>query len=120
TSSLTEKLAGRIRREGPVNFRDFMEAALYDPEYGYYARRAAIGEGGDFVTSPSISPLFARAIARLFVRDATTIPEAAVFCEAGARNGTFLRDFRAALSDLHAGIAARTELWAIERSAAGR
>ena len=68
--SLSERLAERIRREGPISFRDFMEAALYDPEGGYYARRAAIGHGGDFVTSPSMSPLFARAVARVFARDA--------------------------------------------------
>jgi len=71
--SLSESLAERIRREGPISFRDFMEAALYDADGGYYARRPAIGHGGDFVTSPSLSPLFARAVAR-GVYEATALP----------------------------------------------
>lgn len=103
-----------------MTFRDFMEAALYDPADGYYSRRAAIGHGGDFVTSPSISPLFARAVARVFARDASTLPGQVVFCEAGAGSGTFLRDFRAALAELDPAVSARTRLRAIERSEAGR
>src|SRR5450830_838636 len=30
--SLSERLRQRISQEGPISFRDFMEAALYDPE----------------------------------------------------------------------------------------
>jgi SAM-dependent MidA family methyltransferase len=118
--SLADRLAARIGREGPIAFRDFMEAALYDPEDGYYARRAAIGHGGDFVTSPSISPLFARAIARTLARDVANFEGEIVFCEAASGSGAFLRDFRAALDDLDPGASARTRLWAIERSEAGR
>ena len=54
--SLPERLLERIAREGPVSFYDFMRAALYDPADGYYSRGAAIGEGGDFLTSPHTSP----------------------------------------------------------------
>jgi SAM-dependent MidA family methyltransferase len=118
--SLSERLAARIRRDGPISFHDFMERALYDPEGGYYSRRAAIGEGGDFVTSPSLSPLFARAVARVFARDAENFGGEIVFCEGAAAAGAFLRDFRAALGEIDPGVAARTRLWAIERSEAGR
>jgi SAM-dependent MidA family methyltransferase len=97
-----------------------MEAALYDPENGYYTRRAAIGDGGDFVTSPAISPLFARAIARTLAADAATFAGEIVFCEAASGSGAFLRDFRAALAALDPEVSARTRLWAIERSEAGR
>ena len=103
-----------------MSFRDFMEAALYDPEDGYYVRNAAIGQGGDFVTSPSISPLFARTIARLFSADAKNSSGEIVFCEAGAGSGAFLRDFRSALGELDPETAGRTRLRAIERSEAGR
>ena len=37
-SDLAERLRDRIRREGPISFADFMEAALYDPDAGYYSR----------------------------------------------------------------------------------
>ena len=97
-----------------------METALYDPDEGYYARRAAIGDGGDFVTSPTISPLFARAVARVFARDALAFPGEIVFCEAAAGVGTFLRDFRSALDELAPAVSRRTRLRAIERAAAGR
>ncbi len=40
----------------------FMRAALYDPEQGYYARRAALGVQGDFSTSATLSPAFAEAV----------------------------------------------------------
>ena len=36
-------------------FRDFMEAALYDPEQGYYGRRIP---REDFYTAPELHPAF--------------------------------------------------------------
>jgi SAM-dependent MidA family methyltransferase len=56
---LAESLAEEIRREGPMPFRRFMEAALYDPEHGYYRRaRDPFGKGGDFYTAEQIQPVF--------------------------------------------------------------
>src|SRR5690349_22976304 len=34
--ALVERIAGEIRRSGPMTFARFMELALYDPEAGYY------------------------------------------------------------------------------------
>lgn len=48
---------------GAIPFERFMELALYEPEYGYYRRRGRIGKEGDFVTSPSIHPMFGWAVA---------------------------------------------------------
>jgi SAM-dependent MidA family methyltransferase/NADH:ubiquinone oxidoreductase subunit 3 (subunit A) len=97
-----------------------MDTALYDPAEGYYARRAAIGDGGDFVTSPALSPLFARAVARVFAADAPELSGEIVFCEAAAGSGTFLHDFRSALDEIARAVSRRTRLAAIERSASGR
>lgn len=118
-SSLAERLRDRIRREGPISFADFMEAALYDPEEGYYSRGAWIGEGGDFVTSPSVSPAFAATLTRLFARDAREIEGPLDFVEVGAGEGAFLSDFAAALGRDAPTVAARTRISAIERSEAG-
>ncbi|MGH8135316.1 MAG: class I SAM-dependent methyltransferase [Steroidobacteraceae bacterium] len=50
---------------GWLPFSRFMDAALYAPGLGYYmAGQARFGPGGDFVTAPEISPLFARCLAR--------------------------------------------------------
>lgn len=65
TNPLEEKLAARIRRDGPLPFSEFMEAALYDPDHGYYsaARRKhaePTGIAGDFFTATQVQPVFGR------------------------------------------------------------
>jgi SAM-dependent MidA family methyltransferase len=50
---------------GSIDFTQFMEMALYEPELGYYVRsEAAIGAPGDFVTAPEMTHLFGAALAR--------------------------------------------------------
>jgi SAM-dependent MidA family methyltransferase len=117
---LAERLRDRIRREGPISFADFMEAALYDPEAGYYSRGAPIGEGGDFVTSPSVSPAFAATLARRFADDASVLGGLLDFVEVGAGEGRFLAYFREALESDHPAVAGRTRLTAVERGRAAR
>ena len=118
--TLSERLRQRIALEGPISFRDFMETALYDPEEGYYSRGAPIGDGGDFATSPSITPLFARTIAGRF-RDETAGLEGEVdFVEAGAGGGELLAELHAELSRTDPGFASRVRLTAIEAGRAGR
>jgi SAM-dependent MidA family methyltransferase len=117
---LAERLRQRIAREGPISFADFMETALYDPADGYYARGARIGEAGDFVTSPSISPAFAGALARQFRLETETFPGRVEFVEAGAGDGRFLHDFSQALAREAPPFAERVDLVAVERSEAAR
>jgi SAM-dependent MidA family methyltransferase len=58
-SPLTETLRDEIRRDGPISFRRFMDAALYDPEHGYYrGARDPFGKQGDFYTAEQIQPVF--------------------------------------------------------------
>ena len=64
-TSLSRPLAARIRREGPLRFDVFQEAALYDPDGGFYERPGRIGRAGDFVTGPAWHPAFGRTIARV-------------------------------------------------------
>ena len=117
---LAERLRDRIRRDGPISFADFMEAALYDPDGGYYSRGAPIGEGGDFVTSPSVSPAFAATLARRFADDASVLEGPLDFVEVAAGDGRFLADFRAALESDYPAVAGRTRLTAVERGPAAR
>ena len=61
---LAEILAARIRRDGPIAFSDFMDAALYHPEHGYYRTpRDPFGIHGDFFTASQLQPVFGRLIA---------------------------------------------------------
>ena len=62
--------AGKFLREfiaangGVLPFEHFMQAALYDPQYGYYTRRVrTIGQGGDFATSATLSNALGQAVA---------------------------------------------------------
>jgi SAM-dependent MidA family methyltransferase len=119
-TSLAERLRERIAREGPISFADFMRAALYDPQHGYYARRSALGEGGDFVTSPHVTSAFAGAIARLFALDAASWEGPVDFVEAAAGSGRFLEDFAGWIARLDPELHGRLRLAAIETAAPRR
>jgi SAM-dependent MidA family methyltransferase len=60
----TEWIRARIVEHGPVTMAQFIEWALYHPNFGYYATGPEIGPRGDFTTSPEASPLFGRLLAR--------------------------------------------------------
>lgn len=67
--ALSQQLAQLIQQKikdngGWIDFATFMQMALYTPGLGYYAGGATkFGQGGDFVTAPEISPLFAKTLA---------------------------------------------------------
>lgn len=63
-NSVPRTLQDRIRREGPVPFDEFMEAALYG-EGGFFAGAGGAGRAGsDFITSPEVGALFGRLVGR--------------------------------------------------------
>ncbi|HEX9494844.1 MAG TPA: SAM-dependent methyltransferase, partial [Candidatus Limnocylindria bacterium] len=98
--TLRDRLVERIRARGPITFADFMDAALYDPQAGYYTTHAAIGfEGADFLTSPELGPAFGRALARAAVDCWTAMGKPAQWdlVEAGAGRGILMRDLLDAL-----------------------
>lgn len=92
-NTLAERLRERIRHEGSITFRDWMEAALYDERDGYYRRRdlARWGRAGDYRTSPERSRLFASTFARYFAALYETLgrPPTLHVVEAGGGAGHF-------------------------------
>lgn len=66
SASLTELIRASIAaNNGWIDFATYMHQALYAPGVGYYSGGAKkFGHGGDFVTAPEISPLFAQTLAR--------------------------------------------------------
>jgi SAM-dependent MidA family methyltransferase len=84
---------------GWIGFDRYMELALYAPGLGYYAAPArkfgGSAEGGDFVTAPEISPLFAQCLAAQIAQLYGHVPACVV--EFGAGTGRLARDLIAAL-----------------------
>jgi len=123
--SLAERLRERIQREGPITFRDWMKASLYDPVDGYYQRSdlARWGREGDYRTSPERSELFAATFARYFAKlyDELHRPGRWTVVECGAGNGAFAFGVLQTLSDRYPSIFAATSYLIYELSAdAGR
>ena len=115
TSPLTHQLRERIADAGGIPFRDFMEAALYSPEHGYYTSgRARIGRKGDFFTSVSVGAAFGGLLARQFEEIATRLADGAGqgrfrVVEQGAHDGQLAADILAAARDDFPALYARLE-----------
>ncbi len=105
TSLLAVRLRERIEREGALSFREWMAAALYDEQGGYYCRadRVRWGRTGDYRTSPERSPLFASTFARYFATLYQELgsPRTWTLLEAGAGAGDFARGVLETLRDDH-------------------
>src|SRR3954447_13044889 len=93
-----ERVAERIRREGPIPFDAFVDIALYG-ESGFFTRARGAGRAGrDFVTSPEVGPLFGALVARAldgWWLDAGS-PDPFLVIEAGAGRGRLAADVLAA------------------------
>lgn len=101
-----------------INFAEFMERALYDPEHGFYESGKAGRRGGHFITSPEVGPLFGAVVGRMLDRRWTELgnPDPFTVVDAGAGPGTLARTV--AKADPECTPALR---WInVERSAAGR
>jgi SAM-dependent MidA family methyltransferase len=88
-------LRDEITDRGAMSFHDFMTAALYHPEHGYYASgRARIGRRGDFFTNVSVGSLFGRLLARQFAEmwERLGSPARWTIVEEGAHAGQFAAD----------------------------
>jgi NADH dehydrogenase [ubiquinone] 1 alpha subcomplex assembly factor 7 len=114
---LSEKIARRIRAEGPLSLAAYMAMALHDPEAGYYARRQPLGSAGDFTTAPEISQIFGELIgfwfADLWQRGGR--PEPVSLVELGPGRGTLMVDLlraAATVPEFHRAL----RLWLVEAS----
>ena len=73
SNTLTQHIAARITQAGGwIDFATFMHLALYTPSLGYYSGGSqkfahAQHGGGDFVTAPQLSPLFAHTLCNQIV-----------------------------------------------------
>lgn len=121
TTPLSQLLAARIRERGPVTFAEYMDACLYHPEHGYYARTEA-RRFADYYTSVDVHPIFGRLLARQLAEmwEALGRPAEFTAVEAGAGTGRLaaqiLKFSARALPDFFRAL----RYVALERSAARR
>lgn len=82
---------------GDLSFRDFVELVLYHPEHGYYATSAVrVSKEEDYVTSPSLSPVFGYALSGLvagFVRRSG--PGVSTIVDIGCGDGSLIHSLYA-------------------------
>lgn len=77
-----------------ISYADFISAALYHPELGYYMKESPkIGRHGDFITTSNISDVYGRLMAKWFASICDKLNLPAAFYEIGAGNGRFAHAF---------------------------
>jgi SAM-dependent MidA family methyltransferase len=123
-SALTVILS-RIRERGPITVAEFMDLALYHPEFGYYSRSVQrSGRNGDFYTSVDAGPMFGELIAVQLAEMWTVLGDAGAshfdLVEAGAGNGRLARDILDAAARDHPDFYDTIRLTLVERSAVAR
>jgi SAM-dependent MidA family methyltransferase len=81
-----------------VAFSVVVEAALYDPDHGFYAGATRVGRRGDFITSPEVGPLFGAVLARALDSwwEGWGRPDPYVVVEHGAGAGTLALSIQSA------------------------
>lgn len=86
-------LCARIQEKGALPFDEFMALSLYHPQFGYYSTKVEFGARGDFVTAPTLTPLFSEALAHFI---APKLDQRAIV-ELGPGNGQMAHDLLLAL-----------------------
>lgn len=117
-TALEAKLLAQLKRHGPMTFADFMRAALYDPQLGYYnTDRLKIGPSGDYYTSSNSHRLFAALLARAF---SEMLAELGSFnlVEMGAGTGRLARQILEAMALEHEQVFDKLRYFLIESSPA--
>jgi SAM-dependent MidA family methyltransferase len=105
-----EPFIRKLLKESDLSFYDFVELALYHPEFGYYSRSEnPIGKASDYITAPVLSPVFSYAFGKL-VREFLSLPGDAVstIVDVGSGDGMLIRSL--------AGPGTRGEFFGVDRS----
>ncbi len=92
--TLRERLLALIAQNGPLTVAQYMTSALYDPQDGYYTRKAALGADGDFITAPEASQMFGELVGLWCAQEWMAMGSPAPFnlIELGPGAGTLISD----------------------------
>lgn len=89
----------QLQQRPNMPFVEFMHYALYAPYVGYYSAGSPLGENGDFITAPELTPLFGYALANQCAEIFTAL-SAPVLLEFGAGSGKLCVDMLLRLQQL--------------------
>jgi SAM-dependent MidA family methyltransferase len=115
--SLRERFQALIASAGPISVAQYMTGCLYDPDFGYYATRPALGPDGDFVTAPLVSQMFGELIG-VWAAAAWELmgrPKPFRLVEMGPGDGTLMSDLLRAVRVAPAFLDA-ADIWLVEVS----
>ena len=119
--NLQEKLMEKIT-ESPsksISFYDYMESALYDPQFGYYSRPVEkIGKQGDFYTSSSVGSVFGETVGDVLLEMAQALSDEfpAYLIEFGGGTGDFMLQVLQEWKVMNPSLLAKTKVIMIEKS----
>ena len=114
-SGAEQEIRRRIRKDGPITFREFMELALYWPQGGYYTTRSA---STDYYTAPSAHPAFGALICLQLYQMWKHLDEPQPFwvVEPGCGNGLLSRDITQFSKQLPSGFGRSLRYVVLERN----
>ncbi len=95
-------LKQRITAEGFVSVAEYMSLCLHHKEHGYYRTAQVLGQEGDFITAPEISPVFGEMLG-LWVAgqwQALGCPASFTLLELGPGSGQLMQDMLRAAGKL--------------------
>lgn len=115
---LVSIIKDRIKKEGEISFRDFMDMALYYPELGYYTSpEEKIGGHGDFYTASELDRAFGELLGKQFAEIYTKIGEENFkIVEIGAGKGYLAFDILKFLQENYPEVFKNTTYTIIEKS----
>lgn len=77
-----------------ITYAEYMELALYHPEFGYYMKEGQkVGRQGDFITTSNISDVYGSLVAKWYAKLVDKHQLEPIICEIGAGNGRFASAF---------------------------
>ncbi len=97
---MNDLIKNLIKANGPLTVADFMNEALFHPQYGYYRVARPIGKAGDFITAPEISQVFGELIAAYFLNFILASSKKIALVEMGAGRGTLFKDLLVTIEKL--------------------
>ena len=100
-SHLKQKML--TNRNKCLSYAEFMQEALYHPNYGYYMKdRKKVGTEGDFYTSSNVSDVYGKIFAKHFYRVLRQTDLPPVIYEMGGGTGRFARQLLEEIREIDA------------------